>query len=93
MSTWRIDEVKESEDVEEAEDEDSVTAESCLVRKLASFGMVFSRHYTPGRMQSEATVYPPKKTGGSPRRGGFSVNGTERAHFQLEIEFRMRRSS
>ena len=28
-------------------------AESCLARKLASFGMVSSRHYTPGRMQSE----------------------------------------
>jgi hypothetical protein len=39
MSTWRMEEVKEAKDVEEFEDEDSAAAESCLARKLASFGM------------------------------------------------------
>jgi hypothetical protein len=39
MSTWRIDDVEEVEEVEDVEDEDSGAAESCLARKLASFGM------------------------------------------------------
>jgi hypothetical protein len=39
MSTWRIEEVEEAEEVKEVEDKDSGAVESCLARKLASFGM------------------------------------------------------
>jgi hypothetical protein len=39
MSTWRIEEVEEVKEVEDVEDEDSGATESCLARKLASFGM------------------------------------------------------
>jgi hypothetical protein len=39
MSTWRIEEVKEGDEAEEIEDEDSPAAESRLARKVASFGM------------------------------------------------------
>ena len=48
-----MEEVKEAEDVEEIEDEDSAAEKSCLARKLASFGMGVRAHYTPWRMQSE----------------------------------------
>jgi len=34
-----MEEVEEVKEVEDVEDEDSGTAESCLARKLASFGM------------------------------------------------------
>jgi hypothetical protein len=46
----------EFENAEEVDvvDEDSVAAESCFARKLASFGMVAGSYYTPGRIQSEA---------------------------------------
>jgi hypothetical protein len=39
-------EVREAEEVEEVEDEDPAVAESCLARKLASFGMAVAAHYT-----------------------------------------------
>jgi hypothetical protein len=32
------------------ESEDSAAAESCLARKLASFGMISRRYYTPERI-------------------------------------------
>jgi hypothetical protein len=52
MSTWRIEqEGKEVEEVREVED--PVAAESGLARKLASFGMVAGRYYTPWRIRSE----------------------------------------
>jgi len=39
MSTWRIEEAEEVEEVEDVDDKDSGGAESCLARKLASFGI------------------------------------------------------
>jgi hypothetical protein len=51
MSTWRIG-VKELEETEDVEDEDS-PEESRLARKVASFGMAVGRYYTPGRRKSE----------------------------------------
>jgi hypothetical protein len=46
MSTWRIEEVEEAKDAEEVEDKDSGAVESCLARKLASFGIGFRLLYT-----------------------------------------------
>ena len=49
-----MEEVEEGEEVKEVEEvkdgEDSVAGESCLARKLASFGMVAGGYYTPGRI-------------------------------------------
>jgi hypothetical protein len=39
MSTWRIEDAEEVKEAEEVEDDDSGATESCLARKLASFGM------------------------------------------------------
>src|ERR1019366_6711873 len=39
MSTWRMDVVKNAEEVEEIEDEDAAAEASCFARKLASLGM------------------------------------------------------
>jgi dihydroxyacetone kinase len=52
MSTWRM-EVKEGEEVEDVEDEESAAAESRLARNVANFGMAARRYYTPGRIRSE----------------------------------------
>jgi hypothetical protein len=49
MSTCRI-EVEEVEEMEEVEDEESAAAESRLARKVANFGMVLGRYYTPRRI-------------------------------------------
>jgi hypothetical protein len=49
MSTWRI-EVEEVEEMEEVEGEESAAAESRLARKVANFGMVRGRYYTPRRI-------------------------------------------
>jgi hypothetical protein len=49
ISTCRI-EVEEMEEVEEVEDEESAAAESRLARKVANFGMVLGRYYTPRRI-------------------------------------------
>jgi hypothetical protein len=49
MSTWRM-EVDEAEDGEEVEDEESAAEESRLARKVANFGMVLGRYYTPRRI-------------------------------------------
>jgi hypothetical protein len=49
-------EVREAEEVEEVEDEDPAVAESCLARKLASFGMGIWAYYTLGRIQSEEDI-------------------------------------
>jgi hypothetical protein len=56
MSTWRIEDGEEVKDAEEVEDRDSA-AESCLARKLASFGMVAVRYYTARRTSSEELAY------------------------------------
>jgi len=40
MSTWRMEEVEDVKEAEEDdEDKDSAAVESCLARKLASFGI------------------------------------------------------
>jgi hypothetical protein len=48
MSTWRIEDVKEVEEAKELED--SGAGESCLARKVESFGMAVGGHYTPRRI-------------------------------------------
>jgi hypothetical protein len=60
MSTWRIEDVEEVKDAEEVEGNDSCAAESCLARKLASFGIVLGGYYTPQRIQSEAHSHLPQ---------------------------------
>jgi hypothetical protein len=50
-----MEEAKEADEVEEVEDDRGVAGASRLARKLASFGMAFGRHYTLGRMDSEAS--------------------------------------
>jgi len=39
MSTWRMEEVEVVKEAEDDEDKDSAATESCLARKLASFGI------------------------------------------------------
>jgi hypothetical protein len=39
MSTWRMEEVEVVKEAEDDEDKDSAAVESCLARKLASFGI------------------------------------------------------
>jgi hypothetical protein len=46
MSTWRMKEVKDAEEAEDVEDSDSGAPESCLARKVASFGIVLRLLYT-----------------------------------------------
>jgi len=43
MSTCRMEEVEEAKEAEDVEDIDSGAPESCLARKLASFGMEVRR--------------------------------------------------
>jgi hypothetical protein len=54
MSTWRMQDEEEIEEVEEVKEvkevEDSVAGESCLARKLASFGIAATSYYTPRRI-------------------------------------------
>ncbi len=50
--------MEEGKEVEDVEDEESAVAESRLARKVASFGMVRGRYYTPGRMNSEDLTQP-----------------------------------
>jgi hypothetical protein len=45
--------VEEVKQAEEGEDEYSAVAESCLARKLASFGMTARAYYTLWRTQGE----------------------------------------
>jgi hypothetical protein len=48
-----MEDVEDVKEVEEIADEDSVVAESCLARKLASLGIRVMAYYTPRRTGGE----------------------------------------